>query len=233
MFAFHLFRVRQQDRSQVSNVNLAGSIGVEASLSLKRPAEISGGGVSKKPSASGGSSSRDLGDHFFDELASEISTYPVAGGVIPALSRVLEAIKKSNFKSRGGGTLRVMLICPGVCVRDDTIASMGFIFCPYRTEGTRAHPARMTAMNATLEKFAEDDGQLKILSVRDNGEGSSSTMDNMTGLHLDELDAVVTVGRGSTTQRLGRLCRGSRGKLPVNRRSGLYVELVAERESYF
>lgn len=213
--------------------NLIGSIGVEASLSLKRPAENSGGGVSKKPSASDGSSSmvsssRDLGDHFFDEVGSEISTYPVAGGVTPALNSVLEAIKKSNLKSRGGGTLRVMLICPGVCVRDDAISSMGFIFCPYRTVGTRADPARMTAMNATLEKFAEDDGEMKILSVRDKGQYCMGDVDNMTGLRLDKIDAVVTVGRGSTAQRLGRLCRLSRSKLPVSRRSALYVELVAD-----
>lgn len=57
-----------------------------------------------------------------------VSSYPIPGGVIPALNLALAAIKNSHLKSRGVSTLRVMLICPGVFVREDAITSMGYEF---------------------------------------------------------------------------------------------------------
>lgn len=82
-------------------------------------------------------------------------------------------------------------------------------------------------MNSTLEEFISDDGRMKILSVRDNEQSDEGTIDNMSGLDIDGLDVVLAVGRGSIAQRIGRLCRLPRSKLPKERQSALYVELVS------
>jgi len=80
-------------------------------------------------------------------------------------------------------------------------------------------------MDRVIERFQMEDGEAKILSVRDNEEEFRGTVDNMTGLDIDGLDVVLTVGRGSVAQRLGRLCRMSRVNLPKERQSALYISL--------
>ena len=223
-------------RCPVCRGNLESSVSVEASsnLSLKRPAEgASLDDTNSSKRTCGGThvdcsvvvSGKALGELFLDEIRSKIPVHPVAGGVVPALNDCLGAIKASHEK-RGGGTLKVMLICPGVCVQEESISSIGYSFCPYRTSGTRADPARRTEMDRVIERFQMEDGEAKILSVRDNEEEFRGTVDNMTGLDIDGLDVVLTVGRGSVAQRLGRLCRMSRVNLPKERQSALYVELI-------
>lgn len=206
---------------------LTSTLGVESSLSLKRSAETNVCSNKRGPGNSSIVEKRDIGELFLDEIGLNINSYPVAGGVVPAVNTCLETIMSSHMK-RGGGTLKVMLICPGVDVQQNSLATMGYMFYAYRTVGTKADPARRVVMDKVLDKFSSDDGLMKILSVRDN-ENSEGTLDNMTGLDIDGLDVVVTVGRGSLAQRLGRLCRLTRATLPKEKQSALYVELMSSR----
>lgn len=218
--------------------HLQGSVSLEQNLSLKRPAPIIEESVQDKRFDGGGSSDvapteivdDDLGHLFFRELESTLgSRYPIPGGVFPAITSCLSAIKSSHLK-RGGGTLTIMLICPGDCSRKTEIESMGFKFYPYRTMGSRADPVYRKAMDKVIDTFIRDDGNMKILAVQDNDHRFTSPgtqgIDNMTGLDLPSLNVVLTVGRGSVSQRLGRLCRLSRKDVAAKDRSALYVELV-------
>lgn len=228
-------------RCPMCRCTLTGAIGVEQSLSLKRSLVVDdvvktvkrmfGSSVGGSSSSGNTQSHRELGDLFFDEFEAIVPRDPVPGGVVPAINLSLEAIKNSHIK-RGGGTLKVMLICPGQCVKEESIASLGFQFIPYRTVGTREDPARRVDMDRTLDAFSREDGCMKILSVRDNEEMYQGTIDNMTGLDIDGLDVVLTVGRGSLAQRLGRLCRLTRTKLAKEKQSALYVELVSSIDNY-
>lgn len=222
----------------ICRCKLHGSIGVLPTMDLKRKIdEVSvdeedetigskrkagSGSISDTPSSIG----KDLGELYFEEMGKKCTIVPVPGGVVAAMNHTLEAIKSSHFR-RGGGTLKVMLICPGVNARHDAITSLGYKFFEHRTMGNKADPARRTTMERVLKTFGENDGDMKILSVRDSERSYQSTVDNMVGLDIEGLDVVLTIGRGSLSQRMGRLCRINRVTLEKRNRSALYIELLA------
>lgn len=221
----------------ICRCGLQGSIGIIPTMDLKRKIdqvdtddeeEYIG---SKRKSVPGVDVDKDLGKLYFEEIGKLCKIVPVPGGVVAALNHTLEAIKISHLR-RGGGTLKVMLISPGVNVRQDAISSLGYEFSQHRTIGNKQDPARRVIMEKVLKKFADNDGNMKILSVRDSENtygsyGYSGTIDNMVGLDIDGLDAVVSIGSGSRSQRMGRLCRMNRVTLKERNRSALYIELVS------
>lgn len=210
----------------ICRCKLHGSIGVLPTMDLKR--KIDQVDIDEENETIGSISDigRDLGELYFEEIAKKCIVHPVPGGVVSALNHTLEAIKHSHLR-RGGGTLKVMLICPGVNARNDAISSLGYNFLQHRTLGNKEDPARRTTMERVLGKFAMNDGEMKILSVRDSESSYRGTVDNMVGLDIDGLDVVLTIGRGSLSQRMGRLCRINRVKLEKRNKSALYVELLA------
>lgn len=60
--------------------------------------------------------------------------------------------------------------------------------------------------------------------VEPGGQKDGSTNDNMTGLDIDGLDVVVSVGGGNFVQRTGRLCRYSSTK-PSAKKHPWHVEM--------
>lgn len=60
-----------------------------------------GGGSSDENGTGISRDSRDIGDIFFEEIGDSISSYPVPGGVIPALNLSLAAIKNSHVLELG------------------------------------------------------------------------------------------------------------------------------------
>jgi len=171
-----------------------------------------------------------MGDLFFEEMCKECPIDPVPGGVAQALVKTLSSVSNAHERS-GGGTFKAMLICPGTNVRGEDFEDMGFTMIPHRTSGTVKDPATLRKLERNLQNFKADDGRKKILLVRDEGDGERRSVgkaktDSMTGLDIDGLDAVISVGGGNTAQRMGRLCRISRSRLPESKRNALYVELV-------
>lgn len=221
----------------ICRCKLHGSIGVLPTMDLKRKIDQVGvdeedetiGSKRKSGNCNVSDVGRDLGELYFEEIAKKCTIVPVPGGVVAALNHTLEAIKSSHLR-RGGGTLKVMLICPGVNARHEAISSLGYKFLEHRTLGNREDPARRVIMERVLENFATNDGEMKILSVRDSESSYHSTIDNMVGLDIDGLDVVLTIGRGSLSQRMGRLCRINRVKLEKRNQSALYVELAASMD---
>ena len=192
---------------------------------------VTGSGNIKKcrpvlPAVDGGA----MGEIFFEEMSKECPTVPIPGGVAQALTKTLSSVSKAHDMS-GGGTFKAMLICPGTNVRGEDFEDMGFTMIPHRTFGTVQDPATLKKLDRNMNSFNADDGRKKILLVRDEGDGERRSVgkaktDSMTGLDIDGLDAVISVGGGNTAQRMGRLCRISRSRLPKSKRDALYVELV-------
>ncbi|CAN0530277.1 unnamed protein product, partial [Ectocarpus sp. 12 AP-2014] len=119
--------------------------------------------------------------------------------------RTLETIKIARSESDDRhNTLCVMVICPGVEIRDGMFGNLGFGVTQYRTKGTRDNPHYKKAFEKEMKAFQEMDGKCKMLIVQDASNlDDGDTTDNMTGLDIDGLDAVVSVGRGNLAQRMG------------------------------
>ena len=176
--------------------------------------------------AATGTAKGNMGEIFVDKIRfSDVSNTPV--GVVQAVARTLETIKIARSASDDGhNTLCVMVICPGVEIRDGMFGDIGFGVTQYRTKGTRGNPHYKKAFEKEMKAFQEMDGKCKLLIVQDASNlDDGDTTDNMTGLDIDSLDAVVSVGRGNLAQRMGRLCRYSRTK-PSAKKHALYVEIV-------
>lgn len=146
-------------------------------------------------------------------------------GVAEAVRRTLMSIKEGRKRTnRSHDTLLVMVIIPGVDVREGLFDGLGFDDAMYhRSKGSRGDRVYQTKIRAQLKAFEKKDGRSKILFVRDGH------TDCMTGLDIDGLDAVISVGAGNFAQRLGRLCRFSRVRLPVEKRHAVYVEITPRR----
>lgn len=143
-------------------------------------------------------------------------------GVKEAVRRTLLSIKEARKRTgRGSDTLLVMVIIPDVDVKEGLFDDLGFNDIMYhRIKGSRGDRVYQAKIRAKLKVFEEKNGRSKILFVRDGH------TDCMTGLDIEGLDAVISVGRGNFAQRLGRLCRFSRARLSVEKRNALYVEIV-------
>lgn len=143
-------------------------------------------------------------------------------GVAEAVRRTLLSVKEARKRTgRGGDTLLVMVIIPDIDVKKGLFDDLGFDDVMYhRTKGHSGDRVYQAKIRDQLQEFEDKDGRSKILFVRDGH------TDCMTGLDIEGLDAVISVGKGNFAQRLGRLCRFSRARLPVEKRNALYVEIV-------
>lgn len=143
-------------------------------------------------------------------------------GVAEAVRRTLLSIKEArNRTGRGSDTLLVMVIIPDIDVKEGLFDNLGFDDVMYhRSKGCRGDKVYQAKIRAQLQEFEEKNERSKILFVRDGH------TDCMTGLDIEGLDAVISVGSGNFAQRLGRLCRFSRARLSVEKRNALYVEIV-------
>ena len=174
----------------------------------------------------------DLGKNFLNEIEKECTIYPIPGGVAQCLVKTLRCIKNTHERM-GGSTLKIILITPGANVRGGDFEDTGFTMIPHRTNGTTDDPASLVKLRKNMERFNSDDGDKKILLVRDQADQSSygnNSIDTMTGLDVDALDVVISVGSKNTAQRMGRLCRLSRGRMSENKKSALYIQLVKGEE---
>lgn len=171
-----------------------------------------------------------IGDLFCDEMAS-LCGENEPGGVIQAMYNTVAAVQKARSKTdRADQTLRTMIICPGVDMRDGgrLFEGLGFEVLHFKTSGTKQSPVTRKRMDSCMDRFKATDGKSKLLFVCDAGH--RSTKDRMTGLDVNGLDCVVAVGSGNFAQRVGRLCRLSRVSLPEKEKHALYVEIVPNEE---
>ena len=215
-------KVIESKKCPMCRGGLCGTVGVKTSGKRKALDEVV---VVKKPKVTcpGGSSiGGRVGNLFFDEIANICdNTRPV--GVTGAVENVLMAVQNSkNRSSRNHKTFRTMLICPDADIKDDLFENIGFDVFHYRTSGTKNSKVTRKRMDKLMSDFRKDDGNSKLICVRDSLGGK---VDNMTGLNIP-LDCVITIGNSNYAQRVGRLCRISRSILPKDERDALYVQIV-------
>ena len=224
-----MHRVILNKKCPICRGSLRGTVGISTSdtLGKRKKSEtetVETKPVFRKPVPGSGWSNR-IGDLFFDEIASICGEgNPV--GITNAIENVLMSIQRSRTRSsRYDKTFRTMLICPDVDIKDKLFEGMGFDVYHYRTRGTYQNKVTRKRMDSLIERFGETSGKSKLICVRDSD--LSRTGDNMTGLDIP-LDCVISIGNQNYAQRVGRLCRMSRGYLPKEERDGLYIQIIKE-----
>ena len=144
---------------------------------------------------------------------------------------VLRSLSVAHERS-GGGTFRVIVVSSQVDLNITGFSSDGYDIIRYRATGTTRSPVTRKRLVKQLEDFQAEDGRKKLMLVHDETSESGYMTghrpekdDNITGMDFPRLEAVVSIGSGNRSQRVGRLCRMSRLFMEERKRDAIYVEL--------